>query len=436
MDCRGRIILAMVVLGLVACERASQEPSEATGADEVVMRRAHRATPLPKTPADPTNRVAEDPAAAHLGQWLFFDTRLSGTGKFSCATCHDPGQSFSDGLPLAEATDIGTRHTPSLRNVAHHRWVGWDGRSDSIWAQALRPMEHPAEMGGDRVAIVRLIGGEKVLREAYEQVFGALPLDIAVLPEHGKPGEDASMSSAWEGLDIQTQHEVMTVMANIGKALAAYQRQLENRDSPFDRYMAAVSNDGSTQGTLSAEAVRGMAIFFGRGECWECHTGPLFSDGEFHNIGVPPPGGGLPRDPGRFRGSNIVKNDPFNAAGAFSDASDGPWARVVGNAKVDPETWGAFKTPSLRGVAQTPPYMHAGQFQTLSEVIRFYSTLEGAVQLDHHQEAVLSPLGLSEQEIAELEAFLMGLEGVEVPSSLVSPPMDPRFEAETGTSSA
>ena len=435
MDGRGRITLALVAIGLAGCERPAQEPSSAVALDVEVLRRAKSATPLLSAPPDPTNHVADDPAAAHLGQWLFFDPRLSGPGTFSCATCHDPAQSFSDGLPLAQAIATGSRHTPSLRNVSHHRWVGWDGRSDSIWAQALRPMEDSKEMGGDRVAIARLVGSDPELRRAYENVFGEWSLNTESLPEHGKPGDDEEMAEAWQRIGPKTQREVMVVMANIGKALAAYQRRLENRGAPFDTYMEAQSSAAPSQEILSHGAVRGMAIFFGRGECWECHTGALFSDGEFHNIGVPPLEGGLPRDSGRFQGSKIVKADPFNAAGEFSDAREGPWATVVGNTKVDPETWGAFKTPSLRGVASTPPYMHAGQFASLEEVIRFYSTLEGAVQLDHHQEAVLTPLELSEEEISDLVEFLGALDGISVPSALLTRPRGPIFDPETGTAS-
>lgn len=435
MDGSGRITLAIVVFGLAACDGASQEPSSTVVLDAEVLRRANRASPLPMAPEDPTNRVADEPAAAHLGQWLFFDKRLSGPGTFSCSTCHDPKQSFSDGLSLAKAIEKGKRHTPSLLNIAHHRWVGWDGRSDSIWAQALRPMENPSEMGGDRVAIARLIGEDLELRKAYEQVFGPMSLDVSLLPEHAKPGKDVAMAEAWDQLDPDTQLQVMEVMANIGKALAAYQRRLVNRDASFDQFLVAHQSGESTDGTLSPAAVRGMSIFFGRGECWECHTGSLFSDGEFHNIGVPPASGGLPRDPGRFRGSEIVKNDPFNAAGEFSDDPDGAWATVVGNTKVDPETWGAFKTPSLRGVGLTPPYMHAGQFASLEEVIQFYSTLEGAVQLDHHQEAVLTPLDLTESEITDLASFLRSLSGRPIPESLLYPPSGPGIDSEFGTAS-
>ena len=418
------IAAVALVLGLQACEESTTPPTAEVSSitlDEKVKRRILRASPLPPMPDDPTNRVADEPAAARLGQSLFFEERLSGPGTFSCATCHDPSLQFADGRPLAKAIAEGTRHTPSLLNVGHHRWITWDGRSDSLWAQALRPIEHPDEMGGDRVAVARLMGTDPDLRAAYEEVFGAYPLDVDALPEHGRPGDDAELEAAWNAIDPDVQATVMEVMANVGKSLDAYQRRLESRNAPFDRFVAALSAGKSTEGVLSPEAERGMVLFYGTAECWECHAGPLFSDGEFHNIGVPPTGGGLPRDPGRFLGAKIVKSDPFNAAGPYSDSREGDWATTVRATRIDPETWGAFKTPSLRGVAKTPPYMHAGQFQDLEEVVRFYSTLEGAVQLDHHQEQVLSPLNLSDDQVSDLVAFLESLDGEAVDPELSTP---------------
>lgn len=424
MDCRSRVILGgCMSLALAGCAEHAP-PAE----PEAWMRRAAKATPVPAAPIDTTNSVADLPAAARLGQWLFFDPRLSAPGTFSCASCHDPARAFTDGKQVGEAIGVSHRNTPSLLNAAHHRWLGWDGRSDSIWAQALRPMEAAAEMGGDRVAIARLIASDPDLRSAYEEIFGLLGFEASALPAHAKPGSDPEFAKAWEALGRETQHEVMRVMANLGKALAAYQRTLVSDKAPFDLFMAG-------KGDLSASAQRGMELFFGEAECWECHTGPLFSDGEFHNIGIPPTGGGLPRDEGRFVGSAIVRSDPFNAAGAFSDDPQGDWASVVGSTRVDPETWGGFKTPSLRDLSLTAPYMHAGQFASLADVVRFYSTLEGAVQLDHHQESVLVPLELTSEEQADLIAFLGSLEGTKPPQESLSAPDSPLIGQKQGTDS-
>ena len=159
-------------------------------------------------------------------------------------------------------------------------------------------------------------------------------------------------------------------------------------------------------------------LFSGDAGCWECHAGPMITTGEFHNIGVPSMAGGMPTDSGRFAGATIVKEDPFNASGEFSDYTEGPRARLVRTLIESPENWGRFRTPSLREVSRTAPYMHEGRFDTLEDVVRFYSTLEGAVQLDHHQELVLEPLNLDDRELADLVAFLEALDGT---------PREPRF---------
>lgn len=382
-------------------------------------------TPLGDPPSDPTNQHDGDSRAARLGHALFFDTRLSANDAISCATCHDPRQRFIDRREVAEAIGKGTRNTPTLLNVAHQRWFTWDGRDDSMWAQALEPMEHPLEMGGNRVAIVRLIDRDPAYRTAYERVFGPLPpLDQTRIagpriPAEGRPPradvpdpEADPLAQAWHRMRELDQDRVNRVFANVGKALAAYQRLLTDTNAPFDRFVAGLSADGTASTVpLSAAELRGLKLFLGKGGCIGCHHGPMLSDGEFHNIGAPTPDGGLPRDAGRYAGIDLLKGSEFRAAGPYSDAPESSRA-VVSEALVNsPENWGAFRTPSLRGVGATAPYMHAGQFATLHDVVRFYSTLEGASQLDHHQESLLAPLHLTDEEIDDLVAFLETLTG-------------------------
>src|SRR5262249_17272634 len=197
------------------------------------------------------------------------------------------------------------------------------------------------------------------------------------------------------------------------KALAAYQRRLVDDNSPFDRFIAGLDASGTTTtNPLDADALRGLKLFVGKANCISCHHGPMLSDGEFHNIGVPDPNPPMPRDSGRFDGIKMLKRNEFRAAGAYSDAPESEVA-VVSEALVDPtdEHWESFRTPSLRDVAVTGPYMHAGQLATLDDVLRFYSTLDGAVQIDHHHERLLKPLHLSDEEISDLVAFLGTLTG-------------------------
>ena len=404
------VVVAAITAG---CDRPTPSLDGEVGLvslDADVRRRALAASPLPAVPPDPTNRWADDSDAAAFGRRLFFETRLSGDGSVSCATCHRPELRFTDGLTLSEGIGIAGRHAPTLVDAAHHRWFNWDGRSDSMWAHAIRPIENPLEMGGDRTAATRLVLEDPGLREEYESIFGPIELESGSLPNAARPEGGEVEMKAWAELPPATRGGIDAVVANLGKSMAAYQRTLRAGPSRFDEWVADVARGGDGASALDASEIRGMSLFFGRGECWECHSGAFFSDGEFHNIGIPVPAG-LPRDSGRYEGARLVRGDPFNAAGAHSDARDGIQAMLSAGVKHDPETWGAFRTPTLRGVGETAPYMHDGSMPDLESVVRFYSTLEGAVQLDHHQESVLTPLLLDPTEIDDLVAFLETLSG-------------------------
>ena len=155
---------------------------------------------------------------------------------------------------------------------------------------------------------------------------------------------------------------------------------------------------------LSAEERAGLKLFIGKGECVRCHNGPRFTDGHFHNTGVPPVAG-LPEDLGRETGVAKVAADPFNCLGKFRDGSDAACGELRFMVKDKPELRRAYKTPSLRGVADRPPYMHAGQIATLEEVIDHDARAPASA--DGHSE--LNPLTLSERERKELMAFLKTL---------------------------
>lgn len=386
--------------------------SEALGLEPAAMRRIARASPLPPLTSDPTNVVADDLDAAALGETLFFDPRLSGPGDVSCATCHAPDQWFTDGLARSRGIGETLRNAPTLVDATHQRWFNWDGRSDSMWSHAIRPIEHPNEMGGDRTALARYVLGDPELRRRFEAIFGSIDLEAEDLPRRARPNGNEAERAAWASMSESKRRSVDSIAADVGKVLAAYQRTLVGGPSRFDDWVEALRTTGTPpEGVLDDQELAGMAIFFGRGECWECHAGPHFSDGEFHNIGLPV-AGGLPRDPGRYDGAALVVEDRFNAAGVHSDDRSGARAIISRGVRQDPGSWGAFRTPSLRHVAETPPYMHDGSMIDLHEVVRFYSELEGAIQLDHHQESVLSPLGLSDEEVDELVAFLRTLTGV------------------------
>src|SRR5262249_40897437 len=142
--------------------------------------------------------------------------------------------------------------------------------------------------------------------------------------------------------------------------------------------------------------------------CWSCHHGPNFTDGEFHNILVPSREP-FPSDPGRYMGVELLVRNDFHPTGPYSDAPKKLSSKYIGSLTQTPEMWGQFKTPTLRNVARTSPYMHQGQFGTLREVLEYYSTLKDAALADHHQEHVLMPLNLSDSEIQDIIAFLESL---------------------------
>ena len=371
------------------------------------LRRILQHSPVPPVPDDPTNDWDKDPHAALLGQALFFDTGFSRNGAVSCATCHQPSRAFTDGRSIADGLAPGTRHTPGLLNVAHQRWFFWDGRADTLWSQALHPIDHPSEFGSSRVDFVRRIHSDDGYRAAYTDLFGALPPmeDVERFP----PGSHGT-SDAWNAMDQADREAVNRTMTNIAKAVAAYESRLRGGNAPFDLFVEGLRNsDPAGMAALSPPAQRGLKLFVGKAGCRQCHSGPLFTDFEFHNIGLPAHHmvDGQPlRDPGRFDGIPLVQESELSAHGPFSDDPEGDKARRTRSTKRGQEHWGAFKTPSLRNITSTAPYMHQGHFNTLMDVLLYYNTLEDMVLQDHHQEAVLKPLHLDEAELADLLAFL------------------------------
>jgi cytochrome c peroxidase len=391
-DIRARIgaaIAVVAVLGAAVAAKAQSTgamiaaehlPSELAHLTVEEVARIARMSPLPAVPPDPTNRVADDEHAAELGHLLFFETRLSPKGV-SCATCHDPARSFTDGKPLAVGIGTARRNAPTVIDSARRRWVGWDGKFDSLWSQALSPIENPDEMGGSRSTLVAVVAGDARLRALYERVFGPFP------PE---PDD--------------------TTVANLLKSLGAYQRRLVSGETPLDRFVRALkAGDRDGLDALTPSARRGLATFVSRGGCYQCHRGPSLTDEEFHALGLVGANGRVPDDPARLAAVDFLQANPFNAAGVFSDAPESPKASLVRGLRRSGELYGQFRTPPLRGVAGTPPYMHDGRMATLDDVVRFYDTLEGASPVGHHGEQVLEPLQLGEEGRADLVAFLRAL---------------------------
>jgi cytochrome c peroxidase len=414
---RAGVVVALAGISLLTLTPAPGRSAEAAGSvraefDDGEVRRILQLSPLGPPPAD-SNRFAADPRAARLGRMLFFDPRLSLDGATSCATCHDPARGFADGRPLPAGAERHGRHTPSLWNVAYNRWYFWDGRADSLWAQALEPLERASELGGGRLRAAWLIAGDPALRSAYEEVFGPPPdLGAARLLAAGGPlSDDPAEVAAWGALPAADRAAVDQVFVHAGKAIGAYERLLVSRRAPFDRFVEALrrGDEATMRAALTPAARRGLRLFVGRAGCRLCHGGPNFTDGEFHDTGVPSRAPGSPRDAGREAGIVLLRASPFNAAGRWNDDPAGPAAQRLEFLADRPETRGRWKTPTLRNVARTAPYMHQGQLRTFEQVLAHYSTLRGAAFADGHRETVLRPLALSDGEIADLVAFLESL---------------------------
>lgn len=389
------------------------EPAAPDRFTEAELRRILSMSPLPALPEDPSNAVAADSRAARLGERLFFDRRLSASGDQSCASCHQPALGWTDGRPASDPGARFPRNAPSLWNTAYNRWFFWDGRADSAWAQALGPLEAEGELGSNRLRLLHLVRQEPALRAAYVDVFGPLPDgvdDPRRFPPDARPvpaSPENRLQRAWAAMHEEDRHQANVVFTRLGKAIAAYERTLVVRDTALDRFVASLRDEGAAPAPseLSESSVRGLRLFVGRGQCTLCHGGPLLTDGEFHDLGIALTSGHR-IDPARHRGVLELLESSFTRAGPYADAPS-PGGPIH---FLDQKTHqlGQFKTPSLRGVADTAPYMHDGRFATLEEVVRFYDKREGASPLGHPT-TLLQPLGLSEQEIADLVAFLESL---------------------------
>lgn len=340
---------------------------------------------------DPSNRVSGKPEAITLGEKLFFEPRLSTKGGVLCATCHVPYRGWQDGRARGMGHVEVDRNTQSLLDVRWNRWFGWDGAGDSLWAQSIRPLLDAREMGGsDAAHAAAFVRGDAEYSCRYQRAFGAEP-----------PADDEAL------------------LVDIGKALAAFQETLVSGRAPFDDFRDALAR-GDEKGVVAypAAAQRGAKIFVGKGNCNMCHIGPAFSNGEFHDIGISHFIRRGEVDAGRHGGIERLKKSPFNLLGRYNDDRTGAAAIKTKHVALDHRNYGEFKVPGLRNVAQTGPYMHSGRLGTLTEVVRHYSDLNlDRLHLDG--EAILKPLKLTEQEIADLVAFL---ESLTEQKSAVPPP--------------
>jgi cytochrome c peroxidase len=288
---------------------------------------------LPPAPIPPNN-----PQTARkilLGKELYFDTRLSKDNTISCATCHSPTMGWSDEGPTSKGIkdQLGGRRAPPVSNAAYMPLQFWDGRSPSLEDQAKGPIQNPIEMGNTHEVMIRTVDNIPGYVEEFKVVFGTTPITVD----------------------------------QVADAIASFERTVVTTDSPFDRFMRG------DETALTCLERKGLEIFNGKGRCSCCHWGGNFSDGRFHNLGVPPIDPSKP-DLGRF---DVTKN-PADAR--------------------------AFKTPTMRDVGLRAPYLHTGGEKTLEDVIVFYN--KGGGTKDPNIDRMMIPLGLSKGEIDALVAFL------------------------------
>ena len=356
---------------------------------------------------DASNLYLHNKQAVLLGERLFSDTQLSRSKQVACASCHQPEHYFT----LKPDNELSiTKQVPSLLGAAKFNWYMLDGRADSLWAQALKPLENHIEHGGTRTQYVLHVLDK--YPQLYQSIFGPIPDELsgAVLPAQASPSSQyPAEQQLWHQLDKPIRDAINRVFANIGKSLAAYQATLWPEDTRFDRYidqmMAATEKSVPTQDLLlDAQEVAGLKIFISeQGQCLRCHNGPLLSNGGFHATTIPEPHHDAQR--GHWSGLELAIADPFNCLGRYSDSLPSQCKELLFSKRTADELKGATKVPSLRNVSATAPYMHAGQFSTLKDVLQYYN--RAAKTIGIHSD--IAALKLLPYQLNQLEAFLLTL---------------------------
>jgi cytochrome c peroxidase len=411
-------------------------------------------SPLPDLPVDTTNKYRDSPAAALLGQKLFFEPRLSGpiqagtpqegqlgnpgdTGKIACRNCHMPESVWlfdirsNNGGPIPNATALGsnwmTRNVSSVVNTVFYvheksgaHWRENDGFSDSEWFDAQSEPEGPPVQNGSRLQLAHVIFEH--YSSDYAAAFPEFPLDPGLanytrFPATGSPYTD---TANWNSLSRADKEIVNRILVNYGKAIEAYLRNLVSRDAPFDRYVAGDAN------AISQPAKAGLKLFIGKAKCVQCHNTPLFSDDDFHVIGLridtslSPHAD--PNETGRVFNQALICNPSvadgdFNVNGHFSDD---PATKRDGNFCSQKIPVGLWRTKGLRQVAGTAPYFRDGQAATLDDVIEFYNRGGDPVGTFLGGPKEIQPLHLTNDEKTALKEFLKTLTGQPVPAQYLS----------------
>ena len=333
---------------------------------------------LPPVPIPEDN--PQTPEKVALGERLFNDVRFSSDGTVSCANCHAAATGFADGVPVAVGVNglLGTRNSPTIVNAAYNRTQFWDGRSPTLEDQALHPFVNPVEMAmPSHDALLEIVRADREYVRQFRRVFGVRADEIRI--EH------------------------------LTRAIAAFERTQIAGDSPFDRWYF-----GGDESAISEAAKRGFEVFLTDGRCVSCHTieqdHALFTDHLFHNIGV---GVNAMQDriEGLAKAFLVAKREGLDVdVAVLADADTSHLGRFAVTG--DLSEIGAFKTPTLRNIALTAPYMHDGSIATLREVVEHYNNggvLPAGAPVNPFLAGGIRPLGLTEQQIDDLVAFMESL---------------------------
>lgn len=339
------VVLAFMLVS--ACSRSHPKATTTIEAAKPIGTAIQVVAPLGLPPVPIPPRVPVTAEAVALGRRLFYEPKLSQDNTVSCATCHNPALGFSDGRPHSTGVGgkFGVRNAPTVLNAAYSPLQFWDGRADSLEQQAAGPIANPVEMNQTHEVSVTKLGSERGYQQEFDRVFGPGPI----------------------------------TMGKVEAALASFERTVLSGNSPFDRY-----HFGHDDKALLPAAQRGFQVFVNpaKGNCLACHSiqqdSALFTDGKFHNIGVGVDDEGQLKDVGRYE---VTKRDADR---------------------------GAFKTPTLRNVAITAPYMHDGSLKTLKAVVDFYA---GQGNSNPHLDPEMKKIKLTGQDRADLVAFLESLTG-------------------------
>jgi cytochrome c peroxidase len=401
------------LLSVIGCQSPNKDTGVISSFTESERTVIERMSPMPASSLDETNRWDGNTDAITYGELLFTDTRIS-PNEISCSSCHDPDQGFSDGELLSEGVENTRRHSPSLWNIAQQRWFFWDGSCDTLWCQAAGPIEAPGEMNSSRTLLAGIIAQNSDLLEQYENLFGPLP-DISTWPVNAKPTQDPTTPEnlAWNEMSTSEQTAATQILVNVSKSIAAFESTIISESTAIDDFVQLFKQDEQTAlDSLSSAQEEGLRLFVGEGECHLCHSGSLFTDKEFHNIGLGSRQWLDETDVGRYDGITLLQSKEFNSASVWSDAPDGERANRIDRLSQATEQLGQFKTPSLRKLSSNAPYMHGGHFPTLEEVVQYYSELP-ETPTHGHIEDFLEPRLWTESQIASMVEFLQMLSSTE-----------------------